>query len=200
VAISVIVLASGGLDSTACFAYYRQQDMPTSALWIDYGQPAARAELAAVRKISRHYRIGITKISVRPIRWPELGGDLVEFRGRNLTLVSLALNTAPGDGGLVALGIHRGTSFVDCSGDFASQADALLALLSDARVHLDCPFIDWTKLDIARYAAAHHVPIRLTYSCERGGGTPCKECGKCRERHMLEATLANGFASAGRAR
>lgn len=36
----VIVLASGGVDSTACLFYYREAGHDVEALFIDYGHPA----------------------------------------------------------------------------------------------------------------------------------------------------------------
>jgi 7-cyano-7-deazaguanine synthase len=191
----VIVLASGGLDSTACIAYYIEQDAPVSALWVDYRQPAARAEENAIKRIVRHYQVPIQKLNVKGINWPKLTRDkLFEFRGRNLSLVSLALNTSPEDGALIALGIHKDTPFSDCSASFAERTDDLLALLSDGRVRLDCPFLNWTKSDIASYAANQRIPFKLIYSCERGEVPPCKECAKCRDLLAASEIVGSVFS------
>ncbi len=177
----ITVLASGGLDSTTCLSYYLAEGYAVRALWIDYGQPAALAEKKAVEQITSYYQIALQKIHVTGIDWPSLGNELFEFRGRNLTLVSLAFNTAPVEPGLIALGIHQGTLFADCTDSFAQQLHSLLILLSDGRLRLDCPFLRWSKLDVAEYALSHAVPIDLTYSCEKGLLPPCKECVKCRD-------------------
>lgn len=177
----ITVLASGGLDSTTCLSYYLAESYAVRALWIDYGQPAALAEKKAVEQITSYYQISLQKVHVTGIDWPCLGNDLFEFRGRNLTLVSLALNTSPVEPGLIALGIHRGAPFADCTDAFAQQLNSLLILLSDGRLRLDCPFLQWSKFDVAEYALSHAVPIDLTYSCEKGLLPPCKECVKCRD-------------------
>lgn len=187
--VPVIVLASGGRDSAACIAYYLQQERDTRALWVDYRQRAARREELAVERIAEHYRIPLQKIDLKGVRWPKLGGKLAEYRGRNLTLAAVALNTAPAEGALVALGIHRGTPFADCDLAFVTQVDQLLALLSDGLVRLDCPFVEWSKDAVVRYAAAQRVPIELSYSCERGTQPPCGECVKCRDNLALSGLL-----------
>jgi 7-cyano-7-deazaguanine synthase len=183
---AVTVLASGGLDSTACLNYYLAESCDVNALWVDYHQPAARAEEGAIGRITDHYGIPLQKVYIAGLDWPIIrGGELFEFRGRNLTLVSLALNTAKNNNSLLALGIHRGVPFSDCSATFAQQLGDLVVLLSNGCLRLDCPFLRWSKLDIAKYAQANAVPIHLTYSCEKGSIPPCKECVKCQDAQEI---------------
>lgn len=185
----ITVLASGGLDSTACLASYVAEGYNVRALWIDYGQAAAQAEESAVMQVTNHYAVPLQKVRITGISWPGLENELFEFRGRNLTLVSLAFNTASVEPGLIALGIHQGTSFADCTATFAEQLNRQLLFLSDGSLRLDCPFLQWSKLDIARYALANAVPINLTYSCETGLCPPCKECVKCRDTQAIFSDL-----------
>ena len=188
--IPVIVLASGGRDSAACIAYYRQQERDIWALWIDYRQRAARREEEAVERVAAHYRVPLQKIDLKGVRWPRLDGDVFEYRGRNLTLAAIALNTAPAGGALIALGIHQGTPFADCDPAFVAQMDEMLKLLSDGLVRVDCPFVAWSKGDVARFGATAGVPFDLAYSCERGRATPCGECVKCQDNLALDAMLS----------
>jgi len=190
----ITVLASGGLDSTACLAYYVAEGYTVHGLWIDYGQIAAQAEESAVEQITDYYNVPLQKIRTTGINWPTLGNELFEFRGRNLTLVSLAFNTALAKPGLIALGIHQGTDFADCTDTFVKQLNSLLLFLSDSSLRLDCPFLQWSKLDIARYAVAQSVPIDLTYSCEKGLRPPCKECVKCRDTQAIFSNSQIGSA------
>ncbi len=185
----ITVLASGGLDSTACLNYYLVEGYDVRAIWIDYGQPAALAEEISVEQVTDHYQVPLQKVRVSGINWPELGNELFEYQGRNLTLVSLALNSAAVEPGLIALGIHQGTSFADCSIAFNEQLNGLLILLSDGRLRLDCPFLRWSKQNVIEYAILNAVPIDLTYSCERGLLPPCKECTKCRDIQAIYNTL-----------
>ena len=192
----VTVLASGGIDSTACLHYYLSAGYDVHALWVDYGQPATSAESAAVGRIAEHYSLPLKKVRIAGLDWPNLPGQLFEFRGRNLTLVSLALNTAAGGNGLIALGIHQGTAFADCSEDFVYRTDGLVASLSEGRFRLDCPFVRWSKLEVAHYAVSTGVPLDLTYSCERGSLPPCKECVKCRDVAQISKAFQLGCKSA----
>ncbi len=185
----ITVLASGGLDSTACLNYYLAEGYTVRALWIDYGQLAALAEESAVEQVTGYYQVPLQKVRVTGIKWPKLGSELFEYQGRNLTLVSLALNTAPVEPGLIALGIHQDTSFADCTAVFNEQLNGLLMLLSDGRLRLDCPFLRWSKQNVVEYAISNAVPIDLTYSCERGLLPPCKECMKCRDIQAIFSAL-----------
>lgn len=185
----ITVLASGGLDSTTCLSYYQAAGYAVRALWIDFGQPAGRAEEQAVERIAGFYHVPLQKVRVRGISWPQLGNEPFEYRGRNLTLVSLALNTATIEPGLIALGIHQGTSFLDCSPAFCEQLNELLILLSNGLIRLDCPFLHWSKEDIFDYALSNDVPIELTYSCEKGSIPPCEECVKCRDIRAISNAL-----------
>lgn len=198
--VPVIVLTSGGRDSAACIAYYREQERAIQALWVDYRQRPARREEAAVERIAAHFRVPRQKVDLKGIQWPALGGELFEYRGRNLTLAAIALNTAPAEGALVALGIHRGTPFADCDPAFVEQLDQTLGLLSDGLVRLDCPFVEWPKEELARYGVAQGVPFEKTYSCERGKPTPCGECVKCRDNLALDELISNASAKRDAAR
>lgn len=183
----VTVLASGGLDSTVCLAYYRAREDDVQALWVDYGQPAARAEAAAVARIAAHYAVPLLELRVAGIPWQGTG-EPREYPARNLTLAALALNTHPGPG-LIALGIHAGSPFEDCTESFVAQLDSLVSLLSRGRVRVDCPFVAWSKFDVARWGWSAGVPFHLTYSCERGTTPPCQECLKCREVVEIASAL-----------
>jgi len=173
------VLTSGGIDSTACLAYFVARANPVEALYIDYGQPAALAESESAVRIAAHFRVPLTSIRLEGIPW-RVEGAPREYPARNLTLAALAMN-AHHDIGLIALGIHSGTHFRDCAEEFVERFDALAMFLSDGRIRFDCPFVTWSKLDVARWAHTVGIPWHLTYSCERGVNPPCEECAKCRE-------------------
>jgi predicted subunit of tRNA(5-methylaminomethyl-2-thiouridylate) methyltransferase len=46
------VLLSGGIDSTACAAFYLSQDFQVHAVFVDYGQVAARREADAAKAVA----------------------------------------------------------------------------------------------------------------------------------------------------
>ncbi len=175
----VCVLTSGGIDSTACIAYFLARGNLVEALCADYGQPAARAEAESAKRIAAHFGVRLMEVRLKGIPW-HCGGEPREYPARNLTLAALALNGSQ-DNALIALGIHAGSRFPDCSEEFVERLDALMSFLSEGRIRFDCPFVSWAKLDVARWADAVGIPWHLTYSCERGTTPPCEECTKCRE-------------------
>jgi 7-cyano-7-deazaguanine synthase len=66
--------------------------------------------------------------------------------------------------GIIALGIHSGTPYVDCSPNFTFVMGRVFNLYEEGRVRIDAPFLDWTKSDIWTYAKANGVPLHLTCS------------------------------------
>jgi 7-cyano-7-deazaguanine synthase len=52
-----VILLSGGLDSSANLAFTEYFDEPTLALTIDYGQRAAKPEIAAAKKMADYYGV-----------------------------------------------------------------------------------------------------------------------------------------------
>jgi len=55
-----IVLLSGGIDSAACVAFYKQLGHDVSGLFIDYGQPVREQEERSAAAIAAHYKIPFT--------------------------------------------------------------------------------------------------------------------------------------------
>lgn len=181
----VTVLLSGGIDSSACVAHYLAQGWEVLSLWVDYGQPAARQEGIAVHNLCRHYGISQRTVRLEGLDWTIVASDPIEYVGRNFTLLSLAVNQSPPASSLVAMGIHGGTGFPDCSSEFVSQASVLVEMISHGKTYFECPFLGWEKSDVVGYAKRQGVPISLTYSCSEGAIGHCGACAKCRERFRV---------------
>jgi 7-cyano-7-deazaguanine synthase len=179
---NVLVLASGGIDSTACIAFYLSQGASVQGAFFNYGQKAARNERAAVRAVGNHFNI--------PIR--EFDCSLREFDaglipGRNLFLLTAALLSLVNTSGIIALGIHAGTDYVDCSPIFVREAQNVFDLSTDGKVQIAAPFLSWNKIKIWDYCIKQNVPLQLTYSCENGGVRPCGACLSCKDLERLYA-------------
>jgi 7-cyano-7-deazaguanine synthase len=177
-----VVLLSGGIDSFACAHFLRRNNFIPSAIFVDYGQVAGKQELAASARISA--RLGIKRTIVRLRARPSEQFNAGEIPGRNLALLSIAALFAHG-AGVVALGIHSGTRYFDCSRSFADQADRLIAECTDGTMALFAPFLHWRKEDIIAYARSEGLDLSLTYSCEVGTMPPCGACSSCRDREAL---------------
>ena len=178
-----IVLASGGLDSTACIQFYLDLDWEVKALFVDYGQAAIDAETESVCAVASHYAIdlAIAKLSA-PTRF-----GVGEIRGRNAFLVFTALLVYPDLSGVIAMGIHSGTAYYDCSDRFLYQVTQVAEEYSEGQAKIDAPFLTWTKPMIYAYCQERGVPVSLTYSCELGTSPPCGHCNSCLDRGALGA-------------
>lgn len=107
-----------------------------------------------------------------------------EVPGRNDLLVAAAAVVAPGCA--VAIGIHAGSGYADCTPTWASAWQDLLDVQHAGRVRLIAPLIDLTKQEVYAIAYERGVPLELTYSCE-ASAAPCGSCSSCADRRLLDA-------------
>lgn len=179
----VLVLLSGGIDSTATLAFYLELGCLPSALFVDYGQDAATRELAAAQRVAAHYRVPLQRIAC-PGKQRKGGGLIL---GRNALLLSVGLMELEFTRGIIAIGVHAGTRYFDCSARFVSAASAIFDGYTDGRVKIGAPFLEWSKPDIWAFCRDRGVPLSLTYSCELGREQPCGECDSCKDLEVLSA-------------
>lgn len=177
----VLVLLSGGIDSAALIHYYRSQNTPVCALHIIYGQPASRRELQAAQAIAEHYNIELRIGQIEP----PLARRGDEYYCRNAILVLMACATLLSGVNRVALGVHAGTVYYDCSEGFIADMQRLVDGYFGGTVTVVAPFLWWNKSEIYFYCKNHGVPINLTYSCERNDDEPCGLCPSCYDRRRL---------------
>ena len=156
---NVLILLSGGIDSSACIAYYISLNFTISALFIDYGQPSADLERAAATSIASHFGIPLKQLTVS-------GCDIAEgyVPARNAMLLTIALMSFGFRSGIIALGIHAGTPYADCSPDFKQAMQQVFDLYEQGRIRIDAPFLQWTKSEIWDYAQMSNLPLDLTHS------------------------------------
>ena len=178
----VLVLLSGGLDSTACLDFYLSQRCSVRALYFQYGQAAAKREREAAERVSHHYGVPLQVVACRGSGKKGKG----EVLGRNAFLLSAAMMESAG-ANIVAIGVHAGTSYYDCSPQFIEWMQRILDAYSSGCVRIGTPFLTWTKRDIWDYCLQRAVPLALTYSCELGMDQPCGQCLSCHDLEVLHA-------------
>lgn len=176
-----IVLLSGGMDSAACLAFHQSQNFCSSCLFINYGQSAARREYQAAAEISDFYNVPLKDIKITG--FPQWGVGFVP--GRNAFLLHTALMAATFQKGMVAIGIHSGTAYRDCSDYFLLHMQSSFDIYAGGRIHVSAPFLYWTKKEIWEYCRKMKVPFELTYSCEAGHDQACGQCLSCNDRGFL---------------
>ena len=95
---------------------------------------------------------------------PFTAGELV---GRNAFLVFTRSLTRARPG-ILAMGIHGGTPYWDCSEGFAREMEKLVAEHTDGKVVFMAPFLTWTKSEVYEYFLTTGIDVSVTYSCEAG--------------------------------
>ena len=180
-----LVLASGGVDSSTLLWLSAEQGLRPRALFVDYGQAAAEAEKVAASNVCAG--IGAPLRCVRHVG-TEFGGG--EIRGRNAYLLHTALMEFPTASGVVAMGIHAGTGYPDCSPEFLHIMQRSYEFHTRGAITIAAPFLHWPKQQVFALALQLKLPVAKTYSCE-SSPTPCGHCSSCLDRCAFEerATL-----------
>ena len=178
----IALLLSGGVDSTALIQYYKDQGANISAYFINYNQDSIESENISVEKIVKYFNIPLRKISLGY----KIKKNNFEYTMRNSLFINIVASTIEEDVDIIAMGIHNGTDYYDCSKKFISTMQDILDGYFKGKVNIDVPFIDWYKNDIFRYARTKDIPIEMTYSCEKQSFTPCGNCPSCIDRKGRE--------------
>lgn len=179
----VWVLLSGGIDSVACLAFYLSHGFRVSCLHINLDQPGSALEQAAAERAAQHYATPITTL-----HWKgSVDFTRAEVYGRNAFLLMGALMEIGDRPGVLAIGIHSGTPYFDCTRAFLHSMQTIVNGYCDGRLKLAAPFLSWSKQDVLAFCESARVPVADTYSCERGAWPPCRECTSCVDRSYVDA-------------
>jgi 7-cyano-7-deazaguanine synthase len=204
----VVVVYSGGLDSTVLLYQLRHEGHDVRALSIDYGQ-RHRRELDAATEIAAalglEHRIvdlsGLgtllsgralisTAVAVPRQEYAQDNLEATTVPNRNMVLLALAIAWAAHlHDDAVAFAAHTGTTltYPDCRPAFAAAMDQAARLADWRPLAVLAPFITWRKADIVRRGNELGVPLGRTWSCYVGGARHCGECGTCRDRRAAFA-------------
>jgi 7-cyano-7-deazaguanine synthase len=201
----VVVVASGGLDSTAAIALHHAAGDTITAVTVNYGQRHVR-EIRAARNVAAHYLIDHVIVDLADLGQVLTGSALTDpsvpvphghyaapamaatvVPNRNAILANVAVGVAVArKADAVVLGIHAGDHpiYPDCRPVFVDALAACVQVATDGyhTPRVEAPFVWWTKTAIARFAARLAAPIDLTWSCYEGGDVHCGRCGTCVER------------------
>jgi 7-cyano-7-deazaguanine synthase len=195
----IIVLHSGGLDSTVCLLLAREKGFDVISLGIDYGQRSS-VELEYANNQCKRFniprkvlRIEWDKPSVvipvdRTIQDIRMGVSSAFLPGRNAIFLCLACAEAAG---LEANEVWIGINSVDFSGypDCRSQfIHAFRAMIKEAFLdppEIVVPLIYMNKPQIAQEAYRLGLYKNETWSCytpvkTSDGIKPCERCDACK--------------------
>ena len=204
---SIVVLLSGGLDSSTVTALANASKAKIFGLSFDYGQ-RHKKELHSASTIAKHFGIETFKIVKLDLSlWG--GSSLTDIKkklpidgiqlnkipntyvpGRNTIFISVALSYAEAiNADLIGLGVNAldYSGYPDCRPDYIKKFQEL-ANLANKRgregnpIQLWTPLIDLNKEDIIQLAFENNVPLEKTWSCYSGNTEPCGKCDSCRIR------------------
>lgn len=199
----VIVVLSGGLDSTVLLYHHIAQKIPVKALSVNYGQKHAR-EVDAASAICRELGIPHETADLRGITHLLAGSSLTSkdipvpdghyaeenmkatvVPNRNMILIAVATAWAiAGNFEAVSYAAHSGDHAIypDCREEFVQALDRAVQLADWRPVKILRPFVGMTKAEVVKRGAELGVPFERTWSCYKGGDTHCGACGTCVER------------------
>ena len=204
---SIVVLLSGGLDSSTVTGIAKKAKANIYGLSFDYGQ-RHKKELNSAVIIAKHFEIQEFKIVKLDLSlWG--GSSLTDTQkniptdgiqknkipntyvpGRNTIFISVALSYAEAiDADFIGLGVNAldYSGYPDCRPDYIKKFQEL-AQLSNKRgrennpIKLWTPLIDLNKEEIFELAFVNNVPLNKTWSCYSGKSKPCGICDSCRIR------------------
>ena len=198
---TLLLVLSGGMDSTTMLYDYR--DKIAAAVNFSYGSNHNERERDCARRHCKALGIELIEIDLAFIsRYfkssllegadaiPEGNYDDENMRStvvpfRNGIMLSIAAGLAESRGLTeVMLANHSGdhTIYPDCRPAFIQAMNAAIEAGTFADVHLDAPYTNLTKGQIAARGARLGIDYSTTYSCYKGGKHHCGRCGTCVER------------------
>lgn len=202
---SVLVLASGGMDSTVAACVCMERGYAVTLLHLDYGCRATQKEIEALCCIGEALSLPIVRISINAYDTadsPLLSGDSVISNGkagsesgnehvpaRNLLMLSTATAYAEAKGfDYIALGnnMEEAGSYPDNEPEFVRQFNKILPFAVGENVNLQVmqPVGDMTKHEIVKTGLELEAPLHLTWSCYKEGAKHCGTCPSCFMRKM----------------
>lgn len=203
---NVLLMASGGLDSTTVAYQLHAQGVSVHPVFFDYGQHCVEMEWARINEVLPQSMMRPERITFseafrgsrsRLIQEANLWQDAVVDDDLYLpyrTLVFFALAAARAQT-LGLLEVYTGfinsnhAKEIDCSADFMNKLDGLSQDVGPVR--FVSPFRYSSKGEVVRRAVELGVPIGRTYSCQAASNFPCGACPNCVERQkaVVEAGL-----------
>ena len=193
---SSVVLLSGGIDSAVAMRVAMRHSQIVFAITYTYGQLHADRELQAARDIAGHYDVQHRHIDLTPVYQPQsaLTGhgvlptshatepDSTYVPARNLIMLAIAVANAEQHGARsVVIGVNADdrAGYVDCRPEFIDAMDCAARNGTSNKVFVWAPLIRMGKPAIHQWAESLRIPKGMTWSCYRGGETPCGRCGAC---------------------
>lgn len=204
-----VYLLSAGLDSAVALAKCQETDQGGLAITFDYGQRAARQEIARAAKLAVHYglqhkvidlewlgEITSTALVNRDSTVPAVAeADLdktldvtlataqkVWVPNRNGLFVNIAAAYAESMGLLTVVtgfNAEEAATFPDNSPQFVAASNQALAFSTLNQVKLFSPTQNLNKIEIVEEGLRLKIPWHYLWSCYHGEDIMCGKCESC---------------------
>lgn len=202
----VVVVLSGGLDSTTLLYDIINQGFDVNAISFHYNQKhkielsyamKTTSLLGVVHKVlDLHILNEIAPSSLTRMNQKVPKGHYADesmkktvVPNRNMVLLSLATSYAIGvNAKSIYYGAHSGDHAIypDCRPEFIQRMQSVIKLCDWSLINLYAPYQDLDKGDIIKIGKKLNVDYSLTWTCyDPQGSLACGKCGSCTER--LEA-------------
>lgn len=203
----VLVILSGGLDSSTVAYWAKNKGFDVCGLTFNYGQIASKetvhaaliadklgtpleiVNLSALKKVFE----GSTALCDERIPMPSKFEPAVIVPFRNAIFLSVAVAYSLSIGAeMVFYGAQGsdGPFYPDCRKAFFKAFQKAARLGTETNIRIEAPFYDLKKSDIIKLGERLGVPLELTWSCYLNKDKHCGKCESCVNRK-------NAFKEAG---
>lgn len=190
----VLILASGGLDSTVVIALYKNLGYDVHLLYLPYGNLNQSTEMDKLVKIIDKFKIPQENTYTVDLKldYSNSGclnedGGVLYVEMRNLIFLSYAISMAEAKGiEEVAVGfIQAGADFPDATEEFAVMMNNLA--VKTVGIEVRAPLIHLNKEGVYKLGKKLGVDLADTYTCNRSNKKPCGECMDCLDlKHIIK--------------
>ena len=178
----VIVLASGGLDSSLVMAKLLKEGRTVIPFFSNYNQYAYKGEAKAVRSVRNWSDYmpsrfeGMIAPEVVEVQIDTGLGTIAACPGRVLSFVGAACIwafTNNWTSGEIAIGIHKGDKDVDsCRVGYEDSLNETVKSLTQNKMSIITPLMGMTREDMAKEIEEIGIPWNIMYNCY-WGPNPC---------------------------
>lgn len=180
----VLILFSGGLESTSLIEYFKMSKYDIELLYIQSGYTWENTELSYAKKIANFYDLPLNVIKctfgVKQLGFVECKEDNI-IPTRNLTLTTMAANHALSkDIFNIAMGLFGDKDYPDTSREYLDKIEHLISISSSKSFKILTPFYEKTK-GVIYDTYKDKIPINFVFSCANPvNGKRCGKCYKCK--------------------